>query len=95
MLFGYDKVGSDNYFRNFTNGKCAQNYWLASGYDFAYSSLVGWGLRVVGDGGVRNTSLYYSVGSGSSSSNGVRPVVSLKSDISLEWNDTAGEWKIK
>ena len=26
MLFGYDKVGSDNYFRNFTNGKCAQNY---------------------------------------------------------------------
>ncbi len=24
MLFGYDKVGSDNGFRNFTNGKCEQ-----------------------------------------------------------------------
>ena len=30
MLFGYDKVGSDNGFRNFTNGKCEQKYWLAS-----------------------------------------------------------------
>ena len=96
MLFGYDKVGSDNYFRNFTNGKCAQNYWLASDYDDAFSSIVRWGLRLVDDGYVnRDGRLYDSDGREYSSSLGVRPVVSLKSDVSLEWNETAKEWKIK
>ena len=52
MLFGYDKVGSDNRFRNFTNGKCAQRYWLASDYASAYDRNVSWGLRDVYDGGV-------------------------------------------
>ena len=96
MLFGYDKVGSDNGFRNFTNGKCAQNYWLASDYADADSSIVYWGLRSVCDGVVYSSLyLYRSSGNELSRSYGVRPVVSLKSDISLEWNDTAGEWKIK
>ena len=95
MLFGYDKVGSDNYFRNFTNGKCAQNYLLASDYANANSYDVGWGLRYVDDGDVSGKALCYSDGFGNSDGYGVRPVVSLKSDISLEWNDTAGEWKMK
>ena len=96
MLFGYDKVGSDNGFRNFTNGKCAQNYWLASDHAFADNYYVGWGLRFVYVGSVGNRSdLCNSIGSEFGISYGVRPVVSLKSDISLEWNDTAGEWKIK
>ena len=95
MLFGYDKVGSDNYFRNFTNGKCAQNYWLASDYASADDDYVNWGLRHVNDGVVYGNYLYHSYGIESSNSNGVRPVVSLKSDVSLEWNETAKEWKIK
>ena len=96
MLFGYDKVGSDNGFRNFTNGKCAQNYWLASDFADAYNSIVSWGRRYVYNGYVGNYDyLYSSNGDERSNGNGVRPVVSLKSDISLEWNNTAGEWKIK
>ena len=98
MLFGYDKVGSDNGFRNFTNGKCAQNYWLASDYAYAGNDgyYVSWGLRNVNDGDVGDDfGLINSPGREDSGSRGVRPVVSLKSDISLEWNDTAGEWKIK
>ena len=96
MLFGYDKVGSDNGFRNFTNGKCAQNYWLASDFAEAFDSIVSWGRRYVYNGYVGNYDyLYSSNGDERSNGNGVRPVVSLKSDISLEWNNTAGEWKIK
>ena len=96
MLFGYDKVGSDNGFRNFTNGKCEQKYWLASDYAYAEPYFVKWGLRYVNDGYVNRNYLCDSVGYESSySSYGVRPVVSLKSDVSLEWNETAKEWKIK
>ena len=97
MLFGYDKVGSDNGFRNFTNGKCAQNYWLASDYAYADNYDADWGLCNVYDGSVGNGGniFYDSNGSERDNSRGVRPVVSLKSDISLEWNDTAGEWKMK
>lgn len=39
--------------------------------------------------------LYDSSGIEGNLSYGVRPVVSLKSDVSLEWNETAKEWKIK
>lgn len=96
MLFGYDKVGSDNGFRNFTNGKCEQKYWLASDYAYAEPYFVKWGLRYVNDGYVNRNYLCSSGGYESSySSYGVRPVVSLKSDVSLEWNETAKEWKIK
>ena len=96
MLFGYDKVGSDNGFRNFTNGKCEQKYWLASDYAYAEPYFVKWGLRYVNDGYVNRNYLCNSGGYESSySSYGVRPVVSLKSDVSLEWNETAKEWKIK
>ncbi len=96
MLFGYDKVGSDNGFRNFTNGKCEQKYWLASDYAYAEPYFVKWGLRYVNDGYVNSNYLCDSGGYESSySSYGVRPVVSLKSDVSLEWNETAKEWKIK
>ena len=96
MLFGYDKVGSDNGFRNFTNGKCEQKYWLASDYAYAEPYFVKWGLRYVNDGYVNRNYLCDSGGYESSySSYGVRPVVSLKSDVSLEWNEVAKEWKIK
>ena len=101
ILFGYDKVGSDNYFRDFTNGKCAQNYWLASDYARTCDNTVFWGVYTVsggiyGSSGLISSSYYVgSIGTEFSCSTGVRPVVSLKSDVSLEWNETAKEWKIK
>ena len=97
MLFGKYTVNQNNYFRSFTGTGTAPEYWLASGCASAYGGDgVNWGLRdVVYVSNVDNCGLYFSNGSEISGSLGVRPVVSLKSDISLEWNDTAGEWKIK
>ena len=98
MLFGGTAVGSDNLTRNFTLRK-NQSFWLTSDYAYAGDCFVSWGLRIVNNGSVSGSTLYYSNGhegeSGydSGSSYGVRPVVSLKSDISLEWNGK--EWKIK
>ena len=95
MLFGYNKIGTDKGFRDFTNGKLSQNYWLASDCADAGSNGVYWGLRDVYSGDIGYFRLYNSYGNEGSPSYGVRPVVSLKSDVSLEWNDTAKEWKIK
>ena len=98
MLFGYNKVGDDNYFREFTNGKCAQNYWLASDSTLPSDGSANWGLHYVGYDYVSLNhfgKLYGSGGREFNNSYGVRPIVSLKSDISLEWNETAQEWKIQ
>ena len=95
MLFGKYTIDNNSYSRSFTGTGTQPNYWLASYYASARSDFVNWGLRVVDGGGVSSNLLYFSYGDENSYSNGVRAVVSLKSDISLEWNDTAGEWKIK
>ena len=98
MLFGKWTMTADNgYYRNFTGTGTQPNYWLASDYAGAFGSNVGWGLRSVSGGGVYGHYGYLCdcIGSESSYSLGVRPVVSLKSDVSLEWNETAKEWKIK
>ena len=95
MLFGKYTIDNNSYSRSFTGTGTQPNYWLASDCAYAGSGGVYWGLRGVYDGGVDDYRLYYSGGRGGSGSRGVRAVVSLKSDISLEWNDTAGEWKIK
>ena len=96
MLFGVATVGDDYQYRTFTKGN-GQNFWLASecayaGYDAAY-----WGLRNVNSGDVNYDGLYVSNGYDSSNSYslGVRPVVSIKSSVSLKWNATAGEWQIQ
>ena len=97
MLFGKYSKDSDGCYRNFTGTGAKPQYWLASDYASAYHNIVGWGLRFVNDGAVNYYyyDLYDSKGNEDSISNGVRPVVSLKSDVSLEWNETAKEWKIK
>ena len=96
MIFGdWERTEKNGYYRNFTGTGTEPRYWLASDYAYAYGSTVGWGLRYVYEGDVYYSSLCESYGYEYSRSFGVRPVVSLKSDISLEWNDTAGEWKIK
>jgi hypothetical protein len=57
---------------------------------------VNWGLRRVNDGKVYNRGIYFSTGTEYSFDDyGVRPIVYLKSDISLEWNNTLQKWKIK
>ena len=95
MLFGRYSKDADGCYRNFTGEGVSPRYWLASDYADACDGGVRWGLRGVFGGYVSNDYLYYSRDGERSDSIGVRPVVSLKSDISLEWNETAKEWKIK
>ena len=94
MLFGKYTIDNNSYSRSFTGTGTEPYYWLASDYVLV-DNYVYWGLRLVYNGCVGSSSLYFSYGNESSNSHGVRPVVSLKSDISLEWNETAKEWKIK
>ena len=96
MLFGKWTMTADNgYYRSFTGTGTEPRYWLASDCASALSNDVGWGLRYVSNGGVCSNYLCYSDGYERSDSYGVRPVVSLKSDVSLEWNESENEWKIK
>ena len=95
ILFGKYKYDvSNNYDRSFS-GTREHSYWLASDYVYADDNSADWGLRFVGGAGVRSNGLYYSYGRESGGGNGVRPVVSLKSDVQLKWNDTANEWQIQ
>ena len=60
-------------------------YWLGSSYCSANSSNAYWGLYYVyASGYVNGNSTYYSFGSVNAPSYGVRPVVSLQSDVQLE-----------
>ena len=67
-------------------------YWLASSCVNASEGNVYWGLRYVSDGGVDNNGLWNSDGGAFNPRNGVRPVVSLKSDIKLKTGTTANTW---
>ena len=98
MIFGKYSKDSDGCYRDFTGTGAIPRYWLASTWTKAGGDLVFWGLRFVDSRSVdhwRDNDLYYSVGGGSARSYGVRPVVSLKSDIQLKWNNTAQEWQIQ
>ena len=96
MLFGKWTMTADNgYYRSFTGTGTEPRYWLASDCAYAYSNYAYWGLCDVGNGAVNYNHLCGSSGGEGGSGRGVRPVVSLKSDVSLEWNETAKEWKIK
>ena len=99
MLFGKYSKDSDGCYRNFTGTGTEPQYWLASDYAEAIYYRVRWGLRCVKYtmGGVNGYygSLCDSNGAEGRESYGVRPVVSLKSDVSLEWNETSKEWKIR
>ena len=98
MIFGdWERTEKNGYYRNFTGTGDKPKYWLASDYAKANGDGVAWGLYFVEGGGFYgySYSLCNSYGDESSYSRGVRPVVSLKSDVSLEWNETAKEWKIK
>ena len=97
MLFGKYTMTADNgYARGFTGTGTHPLYWLATDFVLAKTSCVDWGLRFVYEGGVDGRDyLYDSSGEERWFGGGVRPVVWLRSDVSLEWNSTANEWKIK
>ena len=90
------KTTSDEYKTLFMNkAESKVSYWLASSCVYANSNNAYFGMRYVDSGGsVRNGSLYYSAGFVYSPGYGVRPVVSLKSDIQLG-EGTDGSYDIK
>ena len=60
-------------------------YWLGSSYCDAYSNFAGWGMYFVyASGFVNGNNTYNSFGLVNTPSYGVRPVVSLQSDVQLE-----------
>lgn len=76
------------------NNTDSKYYWLASRCVSADSSYAFFRVRFVYDGRVLGNTLAYSNGFEIASSFGVRPVVSLASDIQLEPNGT-NAWKFK
>ena len=96
ILFGKYAVNTDSYEISFVGTGTQPRYWLASESANTVTNGVNWGLRRVNDGKVYNRGLYFSSGTEYSYDDfGVRPIVYLKSDISLEWNNTLQKWKIK
>jgi len=86
---GFD-TGSDEYKTLFcdSTGK-GKAYWLASSYVSAQTGYVCFCIRMVrNDGFVRGEAVYYSYGYAYSKGCPVRPVVSLKSDIKLQYDGT-------
>ena len=76
------------------NNTDSKYYWLASRCVFADYGCADFGVRFVYDGGVGGSFLAYSDGYEDPGGDGVRPVVSLASDIQLEPNGT-NAWKFK
>lgn len=71
------------------------NQWLASSCTYADSPSTVWRLFILySSGGISDGSLYYSYGDGNSYPFSVRPVVTLSSNVSLEWNSTSNQWEI-
>ena len=96
ILFGKYAVNTDSYEISFVGTGTQPRYWLASESANTVTNGVNWGLRRVNDGKVYNRGIYFSSGTEYSYDDfGVRPIVYLKSDISLEWNNTLQKWKIK
>ena len=96
ILFGKYAVNTDSYEISFVGTGTQPRYWLASESANTVTNGVNGGLRRVNDGKVYNRGIYFSSGTEYSYDDfGVRPIVYLKSDISLEWNNALQKWKIK
>ena len=96
VLFGkYSFDKTNNYTRTFTGKGTEPRYWLASDFAYSVGNWVEWGLRTISTGYVDQYPMYQSYDCTYGYSFGVCPVVSLKSDISLEWNNLENQWKIK
>lgn len=86
-------VGTQSGKYYFTGNGAKMKYWLGSSYVDARSDCAYFGLRGVYSGRVDFDSLYYSDDSSHSNYLGVRPVVSLQSNINLKYNTTSEEWE--
>ena len=60
-----------------------QSYWLASSYVMTLSGCLFYGIPVVSNSSVSGCSFFYSYDFGNDSGFGIRPAVSLKSDVSF------------
>ena len=96
----YNYSNPYNYFEN----KLAYNvlfsgrdyyFWLASRCVDLASSICGFGVRFADSSNVNGSNLFNSYGGARADGNGVVPVVSLESDISVDGKDTSGAWKLK
>ena len=96
----YNYSNPYNYFEN----KLAYNvlfsgrdyyFWLASRCVLLNSSSCYFCVRYAGSSSVYGIYLFYSLGNANTDGNGVVPVVSLESDISVDGKDTSGAWKLK
>ena len=74
-------------FANTSNGEDSY-YWLSSQYVLTHGGFCNFGVRVVGNGDVRGGDLCRSKGDAYSYSLGLRPVVSLKSDVKVASDGT-------
>ena len=71
------------------------NQWLASSCVSCSSIDVYFYVRDFINGGVYYGSFFSSYGNSSSGYRRVRPVVSLKSNVNLQWNSTSNKWEIQ
>lgn len=62
-------------------------YWLASSYTRTYSDYADFGFYHVNSGQVSPDMVFHSNGTICSNANGVRPIVSLKADVSISGGD--------
>ena len=69
--------------------------WLASSCVYCDSINVGFDVRIIDGGYVGGNYLFDSCGSSGSDLRRVRPVVSLKSNVNLQWNSTSNKWEIQ
>ncbi len=67
-----------------------KRYWLSSSYCSTNPDYVGWGIYYVYDSGyIYGSNLYHSFGLIDTPSYGIRPIISLKSNIKLQENSTS------
>ena len=71
------------------------NQWLASSCVGCSSSNVGFLVRWIHYGNVYTYCLFISDGNSYDGYGRVRPVVSLKSNVNLQWNSTSNKWEIQ
>jgi len=69
-------------------------YWLGSSFVFTGSDCLGYGVRYIIGACVDSVNLYFSSGAYGSENFGIRPAVSLKSDITFA-PDGANSWTIQ
>ena len=82
---------NENIYNKFFDPTGYKYYWLTSRAVYVYSDFASFGVRRVRDGIVGARGLFDSDGGGSGGRYGVRPVVTLKSDVTIEDIQKIGE----